>query len=65
MMGTGDSIIDSVAEVDYGLIPRTCEGLFERIKDSKVKGVAFEVKVSYIEIYNERVRLRFINAYFM
>lgn len=60
MMGYG-------AEEERGLIPRLCEGLFERIdrvheacKDlkmtqGKVRKVTNTVTVSYLEIYNERV----------
>ncbi|KAG8584035.1 hypothetical protein GDO81_008650 [Engystomops pustulosus] len=42
---------------DSGLIPRICEGLFSRIADVTRKGDAsFRTEVSYLEIYNERVR---------
>ncbi|RGP62155.1 kinesin family member 1/13/14 [Fusarium sporotrichioides] len=49
MMGTPDQ---------PGLIPRTCEDLFERIDaaHSENSNVAYNVRVSYFEVYNEHVR---------
>ncbi|KAG6002075.1 hypothetical protein E4U21_003477 [Claviceps maximensis] len=49
MMGTPDQ---------PGLIPRTCEDLFERIDaaHSEDSNVAYNVRVSYFEVYNEHVR---------
>lgn len=49
MMGTPDN---------PGLIPRTCEDLFERIAaaHNEESGVAYNVRVSYFEVYNEHVR---------
>nr|DBA27085.1 TPA: hypothetical protein GDO54_011264 [Pyxicephalus adspersus] len=42
---------------DSGLIPRICEGLFSRIAEITRRGDAsFRTEVSYLEIYNERVR---------
>ncbi|KAI8371561.1 uncharacterized protein BYT42DRAFT_616646 [Radiomyces spectabilis] len=41
---------------DKGIIPRTCSELFERIQQTTRDGLTFEVEVSYIEIYNEKVR---------
>ncbi|KAI8342170.1 hypothetical protein BC941DRAFT_467066 [Chlamydoabsidia padenii] len=42
---------------DKGIIPRTCSELFERINQkSSNNEQQFQVEVSYIEIYNERVR---------
>ncbi|KAF7723149.1 kinesin-like protein Klp8 [Apophysomyces ossiformis] len=46
MMGYGE---------DKGIIPRTCSELFDRIAQNS-DGVDFQVEVSYIEIYNEKVR---------
>ena len=50
-----DTMLDGA---DKGIIPLTCMELFDRVKqkeeaDSKLK---FTVEVSYIEIYNEKVR---------
>ncbi|RCH86805.1 kinesin-like protein Klp8, partial [Rhizopus stolonifer] len=47
MMGYGE---------DKGIIPRTCSELFERITDLSNDKLKFQVEVSYIEIYNEKVR---------
>ncbi|ELT93052.1 hypothetical protein CAPTEDRAFT_105632, partial [Capitella teleta] len=46
---------------DEGLIPRICEGLFDRMKqvrevEFEEEIFSFEVSVSYFEIYNEKVR---------
>jgi kinesin family protein 1 len=38
-----------------GIIPRTCVELFERIRDKRNDKLNFQVEVSYIEIYNEKV----------
>ncbi|KAJ4145560.1 hypothetical protein LMH87_004408 [Akanthomyces muscarius] len=49
MMGTPDQ---------PGLIPRTCEDLFERIQAAQNEdtNIAYNVRVSYFEVYNEHVR---------
>ncbi|KAL8717238.1 MAG: hypothetical protein Q9225_005502 [Loekoesia sp. 1 TL-2023] len=48
MMGYGD---------EAGVIPRICENMFERITElQKDKNLIYTVEVSYLEIYNERVR---------
>jgi hypothetical protein len=39
-----------------GLIPRTCEDLFGRIRKIASPGISFNVRVSYFEVYNEHVR---------
>ncbi|CAB1344816.1 unnamed protein product [Coregonus sp. 'balchen'] len=42
---------------DVGLIPRICEGLFSRIAGmTRWDEASFRTEVSYLEIYNERVR---------
>jgi kinesin family protein 13 len=51
MMGTG-----SDEQSTKGLIPRICDALFERIKELGDPKVTFKVEVSYMEIYNEKVR---------
>jgi len=43
-------------EGNPGLIPRTCEDLFERIETHRSPDVSYSVRVSYFEIYNEQVR---------
>ncbi|XP_075883883.1 kinesin-like protein KIF13A isoform X3 [Nelusetta ayraudi] len=47
MMGNGDQ---------PGLIPRLCCSLFERVHRQENEGHTFKVEVSYMEIYNEKVR---------
>jgi kinesin family member 1 len=47
MMGYGEQ---------YGVIPRICRQMFERIDDFGDKNHTCTVEVSYLEIYNERVR---------
>lgn len=49
MMGYGD---------EEGVIPRICRNMFERIEavQTQDKNMAVTVEVSYLEIYNERVR---------
>jgi TolA-binding protein len=49
MMGTPDQ---------PGLIPRTCEDLFERIAAARdeTPNISYNVRVSYFEVYNEHVR---------
>jgi hypothetical protein len=47
MMGTPDQ---------PGLIPRTCEDLFQRIESSTSPNISYNVRVSYFEVYNEHVR---------
>lgn len=39
-----------------GLIPRLCESIFERIGKNSSESLIFKVEVSYMEIYNEKVR---------
>jgi hypothetical protein len=47
MMGTPDQ---------PGIIPRTCEDLFQRIDSSTSSNISYSVRVSYFEVYNEHVR---------
>lgn len=48
MMGYGE---------EAGVIPKICENMFERITEfQKDKNLTYTVEVSYLEIYNERVR---------
>ncbi|XP_018357799.1 PREDICTED: centromere-associated protein E-like [Trachymyrmex cornetzi] len=47
MMGTKE---------DPGLIPRLCEGIFSKIEQENEHERIYRVTVSYLEIYNERVR---------
>ncbi|XP_035024079.2 kinesin-like protein KIF16B isoform X2 [Hippoglossus stenolepis] len=55
--GSGKSYTMMGNPGDAGLIPRICEGLFSRILEATRWDVAsFRTEVSYLEIYNERVR---------
>ena len=48
MMGYGE---------EAGVIPKICENMFERITEfQKDRNLTYTVEVSYLEIYNERVR---------
>lgn len=47
MMGNGEQ---------PGLIPRLCCSLFERVHCEENEAHTFKVEVSYMEIYNEKVR---------
>ncbi|KAI9284130.1 hypothetical protein BC943DRAFT_326396 [Umbelopsis sp. AD052] len=47
MMGYGE---------DKGIIPRACQELFDRIANASDKHLTYRVEVTYIEIYNEKVR---------
>ncbi|XP_068177401.1 kinesin-like protein KIF16B isoform X2 [Antennarius striatus] len=55
--GSGKSYTMMGTPGDAGLIPRFCEGLFSRIADAtRWDKASFRTEVSYLEIYNERVR---------
>uniref|UniRef100_H3CAM4 Kinesin-like protein KIF16B n=1 Tax=Tetraodon nigroviridis TaxID=99883 RepID=H3CAM4_TETNG len=55
--GSGKSYTMMGVPGDAGLIPRFCEGLFSRISEaSRWDAASFRTEVSYLEIYNERVR---------
>ncbi|XP_044198196.1 kinesin-like protein KIF16B isoform X2 [Thunnus albacares] len=55
--GSGKSYTMMGNPGDAGLIPRICEGLFSRIADAtRWDEASFRTEVSYLEIYNERVR---------
>lgn len=55
--GSGKSYTMMGNSGDSGLIPRICEGLFSRINETtRWDEASFRAEVSYLEIYNERVR---------
>lgn len=54
--GSGKSYTMMGTQEDLGLIPRTCEQLFKQIDDMASADVSVTVRVSYLEIYNERVQ---------
>ncbi|KAK3190609.1 hypothetical protein K4F52_003300 [Lecanicillium sp. MT-2017a] len=56
--GSGKSYTMMGTPEKPGLIPRTCEDLFERIQAAQNEdtNIAYNVRVSYFEVYNEHVR---------
>ncbi|GAM90654.1 hypothetical protein ANO11243_086990 [Dothideomycetidae sp. 11243] len=54
--GSGKSYTMMGTPEQPGLIPRTCGGLFERIREEQNSSITYNVHVSYFEIYNEHVR---------
>lgn len=54
--GSGKSYTMMGSQSTPGLIPRTCQDLFERIESSESPSISYNVRVSYFEIYNEHVR---------
>ena len=55
--GSGKSYTMMGSASNKGLIPRLCDGIFERMHASTAAdpNTTFKVEVSYMEIYNERV----------
>ncbi|KAJ5101899.1 hypothetical protein NUU61_004121 [Penicillium alfredii] len=54
--GSGKSYTMMGTPEQPGLIPRTCEDLFQRIESSPSPDISYNVRVSYFEVYNEHVR---------
>jgi hypothetical protein len=56
--GSGKSYTMMGTPEQRGLIPRTCEDLFQRIEaaHNETPNIAYNVRVSYFEVYNEHVR---------
>lgn len=54
--GSGKSYTMMGTPTQPGLIPRTCEDLFQRIESSGSPHISYTVHVSYFEVYNEHVR---------
>lgn len=54
--GSGKSYTMMGTPEQPGLIPRTCEELFERIQRDPSPNTNYHVHVSYFEVYNEHVR---------
>ena len=54
--GSGKSYTMMGTPTQPGLIPRTCEDLFQRIASNDSPHVSYSVRVSYFEVYNEHVR---------
>ncbi|KAI1164294.1 kinesin motor domain-containing protein [Nemania serpens] len=56
--GSGKSYTMMGTQEQPGLIPRTCEDLFQRIgaAQDETPNISYHVRVSYFEVYNEHVR---------
>lgn len=56
--GSGKSYTMMGSQEQPGLIPRTCEDLFQRIEEAhkETPNISYNVRVSYFEVYNEHVR---------
>ncbi|XP_052027982.1 stAR-related lipid transfer protein 9-like, partial [Apodemus sylvaticus] len=54
--GTGKTYTMLGTPASVGLTPRICEGLFIREDDCALLPYSRSIKVSFLEIYNERVR---------
>uniref|UniRef100_A0A4W4F4B8 Kinesin family member 13Bb n=1 Tax=Electrophorus electricus TaxID=8005 RepID=A0A4W4F4B8_ELEEL len=54
--GSGKSYTMMGSAEQPGLVPRLCSALFERCAREHREGESFAVEVSYMEIYNEKVR---------
>lgn len=54
--GSGKSFSMMGNAEQLGLIPRLCCALFQRISLEQNESQTFKVEVSYMEIYNEKVR---------
>ena len=57
--GTDNPILDETCDPsDRGLIPRICSSLFKRmaVEGNKMEGTTYRTEVSYLEIYNEKVK---------
>jgi kinesin family protein 1 len=58
--GKSYSMMGAPGEGNHGIIPRMCEELFDRIapdNPKRPKDTSYECEVSYLEIYNEKVRI--------
>ena len=54
--GSGKSYTMMGTPEEQGIIPRTCQDLFERIESNDSPTISYSVRVSYFEVYNEHVR---------
>jgi Kinesin motor domain len=54
--GSGKSYTMMGTPENPGLIPKTCEDLFQRIESNESPNITYNVRVSYFEVYNEHVR---------
>ena len=56
LAGSGKSYSMMGTNEQKGIIPRLCDALFDQIKEKEANDLSFKVEVSYMEIYNEKVR---------
>ncbi|XP_053613367.1 kinesin-like protein Klp98A isoform X2 [Plodia interpunctella] len=54
--GSGKTFTMMGSQEYQGLIPRICRQLFSRVAAGKESGASYRTEVSYLEIYNERVK---------
>ncbi|XP_041970011.1 kinesin-like protein Klp98A isoform X2 [Aricia agestis] len=54
--GSGKTFTMMGSPESQGLIPRICRQLFSRVAAGKEGGASYRTEVSYLEIYNERVK---------
>ncbi|VBB27860.1 unnamed protein product [Acanthocheilonema viteae] len=54
--GSGKSYTMMGTAENPGIIPRLCCSIFQKISELSSDSLAFKVEVSYLEIYNEKVR---------
>ncbi|XP_071517126.1 kinesin-like protein Klp98A isoform X2 [Panulirus ornatus] len=54
--GSGKTFTMMGSQNSPGLIPRICEALFSSMAEGREAGTTYKVEVSYLEIYNERVK---------
>ncbi|KAK2959391.1 putative Kinesin-II 85 kDa subunit [Blattamonas nauphoetae] len=47
---------DLSSETTRGIIPRGCEEMFKRIKDTSSELISYEVRCSFLEMYNEKLQ---------
>jgi hypothetical protein len=59
--GSGKSYSMLGYEVNRGIVPLVTEEIFTRIGDSQGNGKSFEVSLSMVEIYNEKVQDLFLD----
>jgi len=55
-VGSGKSYSMMGTVEQRGIIPRLCDALFDRIQLTGCAETSYKVEVSYMEIYNEKVR---------
>lgn len=54
--GSGKTFTMMGSPEQQGLIPRICKEMFNRMKLGQQSGTGYKTNVSYLEIYNERVK---------